>query len=67
MLRIALKAKAEASLHWQKPGNGAARVSTGVTPEAVGSLASCDFRVDGAPIRGELLFAMREPPACAAR
>ena len=62
-LRIAPKAKAKASLHWQKPGNGAAGVSTGVTPEAVVTLTFRDFWVYGAPIRGELLFAMREPPA----
>ena len=38
-------------------------MSTGVAPEAVGSLASRDFGVDGAPIRGKLLFSVREPPA----
>ena len=62
-LRIAPKAKAEASLYRQKPGNWAAGVSTGVAPETMGSLTSRDLRVDGTPIRGDLLFAMREPPA----
>ena len=41
---------------------GTARVGTGIAPEAVGSLAASDFRVDRAPIKSELLFAMREPP-----
>ena len=50
-------AKVEASPHWQKPRNGAACVRAGGT-KAVGSLASCDLRVDGASIRGKLLLAM---------
>ena len=37
-------------------------MGAGVAPEAVGSLAPCDLRVDGAPIQGENLLAMREPP-----
>ena len=41
-------------LHRQKPGNGAAGVSTRVAPETVGSLTSRDLRVDGNPVRGEL-------------
>ena len=42
----------------QAEANGAARVSASVALEAVSSLAACDFRVDGAPIRRKLLFTM---------
>ena len=60
-LRVALKAKAEAS--WQKPCDGAARVGIGVTPEAMGRLAAGNLRVNGAAIRSEQLLPIRESPA----
>ena len=60
-LRVAPKAKAEASPQWQKPCNGAARVGT-VTP-AVGRWLPVTFGVKGAAIRGKQLLPVRESPA----